>query len=348
MPFQKVEFEFPDPDKSEEKGTVEVEVSSAENVLDVAPKEKSEPEPKAKPEPEAKASDIEVEVVDDTPPKDRGRKPTEPPSEVTDSELEEYSEKVQKRIKQFSKGYHDERRRAEAAQREREEAIRYAQKLIEENRKLQEAQTKSHAALLEQAKARTAAELEQAKRIYKEAYESGDADRVVAAQEALTTAKIRADKVANFKPAPLQTETTPVKQEVIAPAPSPEPDRKAIEWQKANPWFGSDDEMTSLALGLHQKLVREGVDTRSDEYYERINRRMREVFPQQFEDDEEVPSKPANKPSKKANVVAPATRSTAPKKVVLTQTQVALAKRLGVPLELYAQKVAEQMRNQNG
>jgi hypothetical protein len=347
MPFQKVEFEFPDPDKPEEKGTVEVEVSSAENVLDVEPKEKPKAEPAPAPEPEAKAAEVEIEVVDDTPPKDRGRKPTEPPSEVTDSELEEYSEKVQKRIKQFSKGYHDERRRAESAQREREEAIRLAQKLIEENKRLQEAQTKSHAALLEQAKARTAAELEQAKRAYKEAYESGDADKVVAAQEALTTAKIRADKVANFKPAPLQPTETVVKPE-STPAPAPVVDQKAVEWQKANSWFGEDDEMTSFALGLHQKLVKEGVDTRSDEYYERINRRMREVFPQQFEDDEEVPTKPAPKPSKKANVVAPATRSTAPKKVVLTQTQVALAKRLGVPLELYAQKVAEQMRNQNG
>jgi hypothetical protein len=349
MPFQKVEFEFPDPDKPEEKGTVEVEVSSAENVLDVEPKEKPKVEPAPVPEPEAKAAEVEIEVVDDTPPKDRGRKPTEPPSEVTDSELEEYSEKVQKRIKQFSKGYHDERRRAESAQREREEAIRLAQKLIEENKRLQEAQTKSHAALLEQAKARTAAELEQAKRAYKEAYESGDADKVVAAQEALTTAKIRADKVANFKPAALQPAKTVVQTESeFTPAPAPVVDQRAVEWQKANSWFGDDDEMTSFALGLHQKLVKEGVDTRSDEYYERINRRMREVFPQQFEDDEEVPTKPATKPSKKANVVAPATRSTAPKKVVLTQTQVALAKRLGVPLELYAQKVAEQMRNQNG
>ena len=349
MPFQKVEFEFPDPEKADEKGTVEVEVevSSAENVLDVEPKEKPKVEPAPAPEPEAKAAEVEIEVVDDTPPKDRGRKPTEPPSEVTDSELEEYSEKVQKRIKQFSKGYHDERRRAEAAQREREEAVRLAQKLIEENKRLQEAQSKSHAALLEQAKARTAAELEQAKRAYKEAYESGDADKVVAAQEALTTAKIRADKVANFKPAPLQPAETVVKPE-STPAPAPVVDKKAVEWQKANSWFGEDDEMTSFALGLHQKLVKEGVDTQSDEYYERINRRMREVFPQQFDEDDEVVAKPAPKPSKKANVVAPATRSTAPKKVVLTQTQVALAKRLGVPLELYAQKVAEQMRNQNG
>lgn len=104
--------------------------------------------------------------------------------------------------------------------------------------------------------------------------------------------------------------------------------------------------MTSFALGVHEKLVKQGVDAESDEYYEKLNRRIRQVFPESF-DDEVIEEKPVKK-AKPANVVAPATRSTAPKKIVLTQTQVALAKRLGVPLELYAKKVAEEMGKNNG
>ena len=119
------------------------------------------------------------------------------------------------------------------------------------------------------------------------------------------------------------------------------PDYKAQQWQQKNPWFGKDEEMTSFALGLHTKLVNSGVDPRSDEYYERLNGRLRQVFPEQFESEKPVDATPTPRP--KSNV-APATRSTAPKKVVLTQTQVNIAKRLGVPLELYARKVAEEMR----
>ena len=104
--------------------------------------------------------------------------------------------------------------------------------------------------------------------------------------------------------------------------------------------------MTSFALGLHNKLVKEGLDPKSDDYYEKIDSRMRQVFPDQFEDYEPEPE--AEKPRRQSNVVAPATRSTSPKKVKLTQTQVNLAKRLGVPLDLYAKKVAEEMRKNNG
>ena len=103
--------------------------------------------------------------------------------------------------------------------------------------------------------------------------------------------------------------------------------------------------MTSFALGLHQKLVREGVDPRSDAYYERVNKRLRQVFPENFSDGVE---KQEEKPKRtSSNVVAPANRSVAPKKITLTQTQVALAKKLKIPLELYARKVAEGM-TQNG
>ena len=290
-------------------------------------------------EPESDAP--EIEVVDDTPPEDRGRKPmTDPPKEVTDEELAKYDESVQKRIKHFTKGYHEERRAKETAEREKDEAIRLAQSVIEENKKLKGSVNQNQTALLEQAKKVVSSEVENAKRMYKEAYESGDSDKLVEAQEALTTAKIRADKVNNFKPTPLQEEETPV-QITQQPTRAAPVDEKLLAWQDQNQWFGSNKRMTAYALGLHEDLVGEGIPSGSDEYYRRINTDIRERFSDQFGAEESVDAKPQRT---KSNVVAPATRSTAPKKIVLTQTQVNLAKRLGVPLELYARKVAEEMR----
>ena len=176
-----------------------------------------------------------------------------------------------------------------------------------------------------------------AKRQYKQAYEAGDADKVLEAQEKLTAANIKTDKLKNFTPPALQTEEDGVQvpQESQAPA----IDERASDWAKENTWFGQDKEMTGYAMGLHEKLVSEGVNPSSDEYYETINSRMQSLFPDSFEGEaEETETK------RQPNVVAPATRSAAPKKVTLTQTQVAIAKRLGVPLELYAKKVAEEMR----
>jgi hypothetical protein len=283
----------------------------------------------------------EIEVVDDTPPEDRGRKPmVEPPKEVTDEELSKYDESVQKRIKHFTKGYHEERRAKETAEREKEEALRLAQAVLEENKKLKGSVNQNQVALLEQAKKVVSGEVEAAKRMYREAYEAGDTDKLVEAQEALTAAKIRADKVNNFKPTPLQEQETPVQmnQQPTKAAPV---DEKLLAWQDQNQWFGSNKRMTAYALGLHEDLVSEGIPSGSDEYYRRINADIRERFSDQFGAEESVDAKPQRT---KSNVVAPATRSTAPKKIVLTQTQVNLAKRLGVPLELYARKVAEEMR----
>jgi hypothetical protein len=282
--------------------------------------------------------ETEIEVVDDTPEQDRGREPMkEPPAEVTDDELAQYSEGVKKRIKHFSKGYHDERRAKEAAQREKDEALRLAQSLIEENKKLQGSLGQGQQALLEQAKKVVATEVEDAKRRLKEAHESGDTEAFIAAQEELTTAKIRAERVNNFKPAVAKAPEPVVQPASQPPEPAPQVDSKARAWQDANPWFGKNREMTATALAIHQDLVENGVDPTSDQYYESINARVRKRFPEAF------PS--ARKPT---NVVAPATRSTAPKKIVLTQSQVSIAKRLGVPLEAYARSVAEQMRKENG
>jgi hypothetical protein len=290
---------------------------------------------------EPESNSPEIEVVDDTPEEDRGRKPmTEPPKEVTDEELAKYDEGVQKRIKHFTKGYHEERRAKESAEREKDEALRLAQAVLAENKKLKGSVNQNQAALLEQAKKVVSGEVETAKRMYREAYEAGDTDKLVEAQEALTQAKIRADKVNNFRPAPLQVDETPV-QIAQQPTKAAPVDDKLLAWQDENQWFGSNKRMTAYALGLHEELVSEGIPSGSDEYYKRINADIRERFSDQFGAEESVDAKPQRT---KSNVVAPASRSTAPRKIVLTQTQVNLAKRLGVPLELYARKVAEEMR----
>jgi len=312
--FEKTEFKFPDekPEASK-KEEIQVEVEG----------------------------DAVVEVIDDTPESDRFRAPMkEPPAEVTEEELAQYSDGVKKRIQHFSKGYHEERRAKEAALREREEAVRLAQQLVEENKRLQNNQGQTQQVLIEQAKKVVANEIEDAKRRYREAYEAGDAERILEAQEALTAAKIRSEKVNNFRPPAVQQEKPVVQQEPQPVRAAPPVDPKARAWQQANPWFGVDDEMTAVAVTVHRKLVESGVDPTSDDYYERINSRVRQLFPDAF---------PSEKVARKSStVVAPATRSTAPKKIVLTQSQVNLAKRLGLPLEVYARQVAETMRNQNG
>jgi hypothetical protein len=282
--------------------------------------------------------ETEVEVIDDTPEQDRGRsRMEEPPKDFAEDELTKYDEGVRKRIQHFTKGYHEERRAKESAEREREEALRIAHAVVEENKKLKGSLNTNQQALLEQAKRVVGNEVEKAKARYKEAYEAGDSDAVVDAQEALISAKSKMERVNNFKPAPLQEQKTQVQipQQVTK---QPPVDHKAMAWQSENRWFGADDEMTSFALGLHTKLVKSGVDPQSNEYYEKLNSRVRQVFPDQFESE-----KPVNAPtSPKRSNVAPATRSTAPRKIVLTQTQVNIAKRLGVPLDLYARKVAEE------
>ena len=354
MAFQQVEYEFPDPDK-EDKDSLEIEL------------EPTSAEPMQKPK-KAKADDddveiieddgVQLEVVDDTPKADRGRKPSEPPEDVTEEELQDYSEKVRRRIQHFSKGYHDERRAKEAALRERQELEAFAQKLMEENKQLQQNTSKSQAALLEQAKRNVTAELEAAKAKYRQAYESGEADAVLEAQEALTNARLKLDKISRIRLPALQEKEVPVEtqqqQQVYNTPVEPEVrvDTKAQEWQEANPWFGTDEEMTSFALGLHSKLVKNGVDPQSDDYYETINSRMRAVFPENFEGSElegleEETEQEVERPQRSTNVVAPATRSTAPKKVTLTRTQVALAKRLGLTPKQYADQVAL-LRKTNG
>jgi hypothetical protein len=344
MALQKVEFEFPDPDKVSDK-TDFVENSDGSFALKVEGRAADEEAKREKAKAKAKEDDFDIEVVDDRPEEDQGKKRSKAPMELSEEEMDEYSEKVRKRLQHFSKGYHDQRRAAESAAKEREEALRYAQQIAEENKKLKGTVSKNQEAMLESAKKMAAAEHDDAKVQYKKAYESGEADAVVEAQEALTAAKMKVERVNNLKLPALQEDVYDVQTQTTAPAQSV--DDRAVSWQQANKWFGDDDEMTSFALGLHQKLVKQGVNPRSDDYYEKINSRMRQVFPESFEDaddHEEV----TEERRRKTTVVASATRSVAPKKITLSRTQVALAKRLGVPLEEYAKQVAMELRKQNG
>ena len=277
--------------------------------------------------------DVEIEVSNKNEPE---------PVAKEDDEIERYDEKVKKRIADLQSGFHSERRRAEEAAREKDEALAFAQSIAEENKKLKGSLNVGQTALLEQAKKVVSNEVDDAKRRYKLAYESGDSDALVEAQELLTSAKIKMDRVNNFKPA-LQDEQNEVK---IAPREvprQPQADPRATRWQSENSWFGSDDEMTSFALGLHTKLIKNGIDPNSDEYYAKINSRIRQVFPENFGLDNNETETPQSQsaPRQKSNVVAPATRSTSSSKIRLTPFQVTMAKKFGVSHELMAQKIAE-------
>ena len=345
MPRENVEFEFPDPDKDETSQEVEVDIVEEDAPLEIEGAVGREDV--KSPKDTIKAGEVEIEVEDDTPEADRGRKASPPPEEVTNEELENYSDKVKNRIKHFSKGYHDERRAKEEAQRQQEALETYTKNLMAENEKLKGSVDESHNTLIQSAKKQVDSELAMAKRQYKEAYESGEPDAVLEAQTMLNTAQIRLERVNGLKPKQipaLQPQETPVQTQVDAPQPQVQRDEKAETWREENSWFGSDDEMTAFALGLHNKLTKEGVDPKTDTYYEKINSRMRQVFPGQFDDGIEDELESTQR--KSSNVVAPATRSTAPKKIRLTQSQVAIAKKLGVPLEIYAKQAAALMRKQ--
>ena len=330
MPFEKVEFNFPSEEKDDD---LEIESSSAVELDAETP--------------------INVEIIDDTPEVDRNRTKSKSPTDVTESELEQYSEKVANRIKHFSKGYHDERREKEKVLRERGELENYARNLMTENEKLRQNVGKSQSTMFNQAKIAVGRDMEQAKAEYKSAYEAGDADKLVEAQAKISAVTLRIDKLAQIKQPTLQNNSNNVQQQQQSQQQQqqqpqqqrqqdPQVDDRAKDWADENRWFGPNKQMTALALGLHNELVEEhGLDPTSDEYYERINSRMREVFPDSFEEDSN--NDYGQRTRKRTNVVASATRTTAPRKVKLTRSQVSIAKKLGVPLEDYAKQVANDM-----
>lgn len=293
-------------------------------------------------------NDVEIEIVDDTPEKDRGRKPLDREvADPTDDEIESYSDGVKKRIKELTHARHDERRAKESLLREKQELERLAQHMVAENNRLKQyvnTGTEHYAASQLQI---AETEVEKAKRQLKEATEAFDTDGVVEAQAALMDAKMKVQAAKNFKPTPLQVEETEVQTQQTQ-VPRQELDDKTVRWQAKNQWFGSPgyEEVTSFALGLHQKLVNSGVDPRSDDYFERIDARMKSTFPEVFGGSEDKP-KSGDGSKRPTSVVAPATRSTGARKVQLTPTQVALAKKYGLTPQQYAAEVAK-LEKSNG
>jgi len=291
----------------------------------------------------------EIEIVDDTPEEDRGRAPLKTEEEEHEEELDKHSINVKKRINQLSHKFHDERRAKEEAIRQNEEALRIAQAVFEENNRLKNTLTWGQQEYANEVNAKIEYAQKLAEDKYRRAYESGNTDELLAAQKEMQEVAIQKSRMENFAPpiqqppaeqSSLQRQEYPVytPQNAAPERPQAPPrDEKAEDWASRNPWFGTDEEMSSLAYGLHAKLVNSGVDPQSDDYYAAIDKRMREVYPDYFGKSKPRTSSP----------VAPASRNTAGRKVTLTATQVALAKRLGVPLEQYAKHVAK-LEKRNG
>ena len=285
---------------------------------------------------------FEIEVVDDTPEEDQGkprRAENAEPQIPSDDEVEKYSEGVQKRIKQLKFEFHEERRAKQEAARLQEEALRYAETIKAENEKLRKNLDDGEQTLIGQAKGRIEAQLEKAKKEYKAAYESGDPDALLKAQEDLTTIQNEKYRVDNYQPRSRVAEKPP-EPAPQPPAQPPQVDQKALEWGKKNEWFEKDPEMTGYAYGLHQKLVNQGIDPRTDQYYDEIDKAVRRVFPDKFDDgkiEEEAPQR-QNGPV----VAAPSKTTKKPRTVRLTSTQAALAKRLGLTNQQYAAQLMKE------
>ena len=301
--------------------------------------------------------DVEIEIVDDTPPQDRGRRPLDREvNDPTDDEIETYTKGAQERIKELTHARHDERRAKEALIRERQELERIAQHLMSENKKLQSFINDGTNKYVSMAKEAAEAKLEKARRDYKAAQEAFDTEAILAAQEALLEAKMevdaakRAKKDKKFKKAEkntLQNENFQVQPAYQEPQ-RVQPDEKTLRWQAKNQWFGSDgfEEVTSFALGLHKKLVDSGVNPSTDEYFEQIDARVKSKFPEVFGEAEEKP-RSVETPRRPSSVVAPATRSAGSKKIQLTPTQAALIKKYNLDPKKYVAEVLK-LENQNG
>ena len=312
-------------------------------------KNESEPaeEVETKGKPVEEDDKVEIEIEDDTPEEDRGRRASKPGfiDKVEKDELDLYSEEARSKIDAFRKFYHDERRRADAAERERQEALNVTKKLYEEVKQLKGRVNSSDEAAITSFKTSAEHELEMAKKEYREAYDAGDSEKLVEAQDKLTSAKMKIEKASNYAEninqrkalqerenevkIPQQTEAIPVR------------DQKASAWQERNSWFGQDDEMTSLALGLHEKLVKENgmAYATTNEYYKRIDETMRRRFPENFQDEKVDDDRNTVRSNKPSTVVASASRSTSSKKIKLNTSQLSIAKKLGLTPEQYAREL---------
>ena len=293
--------------------------------------------------------DVEIEIVDDTPPNDRfSPKLDKEVEDPTEEEIDSYGKKVQDRIKELTHARHDERRAKEALLREKQELERIAQHMSEENKKLKQYVSTGTEQYGVMAKTAAEAELDKARREYKAAQESFDTDAILAAQESLFEAKLKLQNAQNFRPPALQNENYEVQPRQQASEPV-RADEKTLRWQAKNQWFGSDgfEEVTSFALGLHQKLVNGGVDPRSDDYFEQIDARVKSKFPEVFGGAEDRPRSVDTSSRKPAAVVAPATRSTGTRKIQLTPTQAALIKKYNLDPKKYVAEVLK-LENSNG
>jgi hypothetical protein len=293
--------------------------------------------------------EIEIEIEDDAPAEDRGRQPLPKPlvEELEKDELDQYDDNVKTKLKQMRKVWHDERREKESALREQQEAVTLAQRLLEENKRIKGILTNGEKEYVSTIQSNADMELKIAQRAYKEAYEAGDSDKMMEANQALQMANLKSIQVKNFRMPSLQEDETPVQQQPVQyqPAPYvPEPDNKAVSWQKRNSWFGQDRSMTAFALGLHEDLRDNGVEVGSDEYYRELDNTMRKRFSEKFEDQEDNRQQTRTRPG---TVVAPAVRSTAPNKVKLKQSQVNLARKLGLTPEQYV-KAQLELEARNG
>ena len=316
--------------------------------------------PDKEPAEEAKedlAEQFELEIIDDLP-----KQPVkQEASEEQDDELSNYGEKVRKRIKKLKYEQHEAQRQREAAEKMREEAVRFAQQVVAKNQQYESLIQRGEGALVSQIKARASLALDQAKSLYKEAYEAGDAQKIIDAQEQLLNAQTefreaeKHERVLQSRRPQQEAQAAPqaAPQNYVQPQQVPQvpqPSQKALDWTKRNPWFGPQGNraMTALAYGIHETLVREeGVKPDTDEYYQKIDAVMKQRFPDYFEKDEEVQVTAAPAQRTPSNVVAPAQRSNGakPRKIQLTASQVSLAKRLGLSPEQYAKQLIKESSN---
>jgi hypothetical protein len=287
--------------------------------------------------------DITIEIEDDTPAADRNQKPL--PKELVDKlevdELDQYSQQAQEKLKAMKKVWHDERRKAEEADRERNVAIDAAKKLLDENKRLKTTLSNGEREYLDTAKNASELQIEVAKRSYKEALEGGDPDRIIDAQEKLNDASFRANQIKNYRPA-LQKEENEV--QIPQAQQKPQVDPNLDDWTGRNPWYGSKKGMTAYALGIHEELADEygKAFLGTKKYYEHIDKTMRKVFPEYFgplESQDEQDTEPQKTQKKTSTVVAPATRSTSSKQVKLKTSEQAIAKKLGLTNEQYVREM---------
>ena len=260
---------------------------------------------------------------------------TEQPS--SDSEHEEYSEGVKKRSDRLTYKMREAERREQAA-------LEYAKNIKEENEKLTKNYSEAGSALVTETSGRIKSQLSEAKRALKLAYEEGDSEAMADAQELVAKLSVESDRLSREEAQWKQRQEAQPETEVETPTQPEQPqqaaapaDPRAQKWASENEWFGKDEGMTFTAFSIHRKLIEEeGYNPQSEDYYAEIDSRMRREFPHKFEEEKSGQRKPAQ-------TVAPANRNskTGRKTVRLTQSQVAIAKKLGVPLEEYAKHVKE-------